>query len=198
MLTRPARPPALLYAISRTDQRVNETESVVARKSGLDPLVAISLTGILLFFLLFGSVAYRNLESLRDNSERIFHSHKVIVALGQLLSRTQDAETGQRGFLLTNDERNLEPYDLAVRTLSQRLQEIVVLTSDNPSQQARIETLKLHVDAKLAELKETIELRRTRGLDAAPSIVNSDKGKREMDDIRAELASMGQVEADLR
>jgi CheY-like chemotaxis protein/signal transduction histidine kinase/CHASE3 domain sensor protein len=168
------------------------------RTWGLDPVVAFSLAGAIAFFVISGAVAYFNLQSLRENNQRVVHSHDVIVALDELLSRAQDAETGQRGFLLTNNQRYLDPYNSALSAIPQKLAEIAELTSDNPAQQRRIVTLKTHVDAKLAELKETIDLRSTRGIEAVLAIVNSDRGKVEMDAIRAQLAAMGKEESDLR
>jgi signal transduction histidine kinase/CHASE3 domain sensor protein len=168
------------------------------RRLGLDPVVAFSLAGALVFFLISGAIAYSNLQILRDNNQQIVHSHEVIIALDELLSSAQDAETGQRGFLLTNNERYLEPYNSALLAIPPRLDEITQLTSDNPAQTPRITALKLHARAKLAELKETIDLRRTQGLDSALAVVNSDRGKVEMDAIRAQIAAMGQEEAQLR
>ena len=168
------------------------------RRLGPGPVVALSLAGAVVFFLISGAVAYFNLQTLRDDNQRIVHSHEVIIALGELLSSTQDAETGQRGFLLTNNEKYLEPYNSALLTIPPRLDEIAELTSDNPGQKPRIAALKLHVGAKLAELKETIDLRHTQGLEAALAVVNSDRGKVEMDAVRAQVAAMGQEEAELR
>ena len=168
------------------------------RRLGLDPVVAFSLAGALVFFLISGAIAYSNLQTLRDNNQQIVHSHEVIIALDELLSSAQDAETGQRGFLLTNNERYLEPYNSALLAIPPRLDEIAQLTSDNPAQTPRITALKLHARAKLAELKETIDLRRTQGLNSALAVVNSDRGKVEMDAIRAQIAAMGQEEAQLR
>src|SRR5580698_9101905 len=142
------------------------------RKLGLDPVVSLSLAGAVVFFLISGAVAYFNLQTLRDDNQRIVHSHEVIIALDELLSSTQDAATGQRGFLLTNNEKYLEPYNSALLAIPPRLDEIAQLTSANPAQMPRIAALRLHVGAKLAELKETIDLRHTQGLDAALAVVN--------------------------
>jgi signal transduction histidine kinase/CheY-like chemotaxis protein/CHASE3 domain sensor protein len=158
----------------------------------------LGLAGALIFFLVSGAVEYRNLETLRDNNQKAIHSHEVNSTLDQLLSSLQDAETGQRGFLLTNNDRYLQPYAAAVTAITQRLEEIARLTADNPAQQARIPRLRLLVDAKLAELRETIELRRTRGFDAALAVVISDRGKAEMDEIRAQIEAMDREEAGLR
>jgi signal transduction histidine kinase/DNA-binding response OmpR family regulator/CHASE3 domain sensor protein len=176
----------------------NTTSRASGRKLALDPGVAFSLAGAIAFFLASGILAYFNLQTLRENNQKIIHSHEVIIALDELLSSTQDAETGQRGFLLTNNVRYLDPYNSAARAIPQRLNEIAELTGDNPVQQRRIAALKLHVGAKLAELKETIDLRRNQGAEAALAVVNSDRGKIEMDAIRVQLAAMGQEEAALR
>ena len=118
--------------------------------------------------------------------------------MDELLSSTQDAETGQRGFLLTNNERYLDPYNTALDTIPAKIQEIGELTSDNPAQVRRLPILKQHVDAKLAELKQTIDLRRSQGLDAALAVVNSDRGKVAMDAVRGQLSAMSREEAVLR
>ena len=168
------------------------------RTWGLDPVVVFSLAGAIAFFVISGVIAYFNLQSLRENNQRVVHSHDVIVALDELLSKVQDAETGQRGFLLTNNERYLDPYNSALSAIPQKLAEIAELTRDNPGQQRRIVTLETHVGAKLAELQETIDLRSARGMEAVLAIVNSDRGKVEMDAIRTQLAAMGKEESDLR
>jgi signal transduction histidine kinase/CheY-like chemotaxis protein/CHASE3 domain sensor protein len=168
------------------------------RKPGMDPLVAFGLAGVLAFFLVSGLVAYLNVRTLRDDNQQIVHSHQVITTLDGLLSTVKDAETGQRGYLLTDNDHYLEPYNAAVLAVTSQLDQLAKLTSDNQNQQDRIGPLKLHIAAKLAELKQTIDLRRTQGAAAALAIVASDRGKIEMDTIRDQLAAMDQEEADLR
>jgi signal transduction histidine kinase/CHASE3 domain sensor protein len=174
------------------------SQDISRGRLGLDPVVAFSLAGVIVFFLISGAFAYINLKTLRENTDAIVHSHEVIIALDELLSSAQDAETGQRGFLLTNNERYLEPYNAALNTMPQKLQEIGELTSDNPAQVRRLPVLKQHVDAKLAELRQSIDLRRGQELEAALAVVNSDRGKAEMDAIRGQLSAMSQEEASLR
>jgi CheY-like chemotaxis protein/signal transduction histidine kinase/CHASE3 domain sensor protein len=165
---------------------------------GLDLTVGVALVGVLIFFVISGLVAYFNLETLREDNAKIVHSHQVIAALDALLSAAQDAETGQRGFLLTGNDKYLDPYNAALAAIPPKINELTELTNDNPAQQPRIAALRTHIDAKLAELKETIEVRRSRGTDSALAIVTTDRGKVEMDAIRAQLAAMDQTEAELR
>ncbi len=174
------------------------SRAALKRKPGLDPAIALSLIVVLIFFIGSGIVAYLNLQTLKDDNQKIVHSHEVIAALDDLLSSAKDAETGQRGYLLTNNEKYLEPYENAVADLPSQIDRIAQLTSDNPVQQDRIAPLRLHVQAKLAELKQTIDLRRAQSAEAALAVVNTDRGKAEMDAVRAHLSAMDQTESDLR
>ena len=175
------------------------TDPATSRRSlGLDPAVALGLAAAIVFFLVSGAVAFFNLQALREGNQRIVQTHQTIVALDQMLSSVQDAETGQRGFLLTNDQRYLEPYNAALRAIPLKLDEIEELSGGTAAQRPRVAALRQHVEAKLAELRETIELRRSEGLDAALAVVNSDRGKAEMDAIRGQIAAMAEAETQIR
>jgi CheY-like chemotaxis protein/CHASE3 domain sensor protein len=160
---------------------------------GLDPAVAFGLACAVAFFLGSGVVAYLNLQALREGNQNIIRTHQAIIGLDQLLFSLQDAETGQRGFVITGNEKYLEPYNSAVQAIPQKLDAIATLTEGNLSQAPRLSALERHVEAKLAELASTIELRRT-SFDAALTAVNSDRGKVEMDGIREQLDAMTQEE----
>ena len=167
-------------------------------RSGAETWTAIGLAGVVAFFLISGLVAYLNIRALQADNQKIYHSHDVLAALDELVSTAQDAETGQRGFLLTGSEKYLEPYDAAVGAAAIRLDAVAALTADNPVQQVNIIQLRRHLDAKLAELRETIALRRTKGIEAALAVVATDRGKIEMDAIRAQAKVMRQEEQRLR
>jgi len=107
----------------------------------------------------------------------------------RLLSTLQDAETGQRGYLLTQEEENLAPYQAALGLLQTNLSELKQLTSDNPSQQQRLGRLEPLISQELAELKQTIELRRSRGLPAALAVVTTGTGRNQMGQIRGQVAA---------
>ncbi len=166
--------------------------------SRLETWSALALAVVLVFFLLSGGLAVLNIQTLRENNDRIRHSHTVIVSLNDLLSTAQDAETGQRGFLLTGDSRYLAPYEQATSAASARIEEVAALTHDNPVQQGHVVQLRRHVNAKLQELADTIRLRRTSGPLAALAVVTTDRGKVEMDAIRSQLDLMRQEEVRLR
>jgi CHASE3 domain sensor protein len=142
-------------------------------------------------------VAYYNASRLIENDTWVKHTHQVRTDLASLLSQLKDAETGQRGYIMTGEESYLAPYQGAVGAIPATLDGLRKLTSDNPSQQRRLATITAPLNVKLAELRQTIELRRNQGLDAALKVVLSNAGKDAMDQVRAILAEADHEEADL-
>jgi len=150
-----------------------------------------------LTLLVIASFSYRNITGLIENDGWVEHSHQVRTDLAILLSEMKDAETGQRGFLLTGNESYLEPHQTALREVKGTLAEFGRLTADNPHQQRRAAALSTLIDSKLAELQQTIDLRRTQGIDAALKIVLNNTGKIFMDQIRALVGEADQEEIEL-
>ncbi|WP_211352625.1 response regulator [Luteibacter pinisoli] len=158
----------------------------------------LALLFVVVFFVCSGLVAGANIHTIRSDNALVIRSQETVAALGDILSSIQDAETGQRGYLLTGNEGYLEPYKASLTLMPARLETIRVTLDGDAGQQARLRELGVRIGDKLAELRETIELRRGQGLEAALRVVNSDRGKASMDDIRARLAAMRAVEFDLR
>src|ERR1700689_372837 len=163
--------------------------SSTALGSGADLLIWLGLAAATLFFVATGAVAYLNFQTLKQDSAFVVRSGETLTALEDVLSTVKDAETGQRGYLLTNNESYLQPYSAAAQEIGPRLDALKRLTMDNPAQQDRLATLKQHIDAKLAELKQTIGLRQTQGQAGAIAVVQTDRGKRDMDAIRDEVSA---------
>ena len=114
--------------------------------------------------------------ALRQSQALVSHTFEVIAAAHSLDRSVQDAERGQRGFLITGDDSYLKPYEAGVRALPGKLQELRQLTRDNSDQQRHIAVLDKEIQAKLAELKTTIDLRRSEGFDAARRVVDTNVG----------------------
>ena len=140
--------------------------------------------------VILGVVSYRTTIGFVAASARTVHSHDVLEKLANLLSDLQDAETGQRGFVITGEDPYLEPYRSGIANVSQTLQALRALTADNPNQQQRLERLQPLVAGKLAELKATIDLRNSKGFEVAAQAVQNDQGKKLMDEIRVTLSAM--------
>lgn len=152
--------------------------------------IALGYLLALLALVAIGLTAHRSLEGLLGAANWKDHTYAVLGQLDSVATLLKDAETGQRGYLLTGQERYLEPYVLAVRKLDNTLQALQQATRDNPAQQQRLQQVRQATANKLAELKQTIDLRRDAGQQAAVALVLTDQGKRDMDALRRLLAEM--------
>jgi PAS domain S-box-containing protein len=123
-------------------------------------------------------------------SRAVFH-RRAIAQSEELLSTLKDAETGQRGFIITGDENYLEPYNMALARLPEELASLKSETRvEIPAEElAGIEQL---ARKKLSELQTTIQLRRTGGFDAAAEVVKTDVGKETMDSLRSAITQLQQ------
>lgn len=156
--------------------------------------------GFTLAFVLLaviGAIAHRSISSLSTTSDSVAHTYEILGRLARLLSALKDAETGQRGFLLVGDDTYLAPYEAALRDIPRTIDDLRALTADNADQQRRLVEVGPLVDAKLAELARTVELRRDGAVDEALVIVRTDEGKRLMDGIRGVAAAIEQDEREL-
>src|SRR5689334_17267828 len=168
------------------------------RRGRTDLAFYLGLAAVVLFFVAAGAVSYVNTRALQQSAREVAHTHEVLLALSDVLSLMKDAETGQRGFILTGDEKYLAPYTAALAAVDTRVADLERLTAGNADQQARIPALKDNLDAKRRELAETIAIRRTMGFEAARVAVASDRGKIAMDALRQRIEAMQRIEEALR
>ena len=104
-----------------------------------------------------------------------------------------DAETGQRGYVITGDPAFLQPYESALANAPDIARNVRRLV-DDPSQAARLDAIDGLWRSKLAELRQTIEARRGGDIAGATALVAEGAGKRHMDAIRTEFAGLVAVE----
>jgi methyl-accepting chemotaxis protein len=146
--------------------------------------------------MIIGAISYGTTVKLVQSLDWLTHSHRVLDQLETLLSTMDNAETGQRGFIITAKENYLQPYEGARDAAEQKLKDLRQLTTDNPIQERRLDALEPLVASKFAELQTVIDLRRSKGFGPALQAVLTNKGKNEMDAIRRLLAEM-EYEEDL-
>ena len=115
------------------------------------------------------------------------HSLMVRQATEHLFSLIQDAETGQRGFLLTGDASYLAPFYTAKTEIPAAENTLRSLTTDNPLQQSRLAKLYPLVERKIGELSRTIELAKAGNTDEALKGVGTNQGRDLMSGIRSAL-----------
>ncbi len=134
--------------------------------------------------VLIGAISYQNTGVLINTNDYIKKTQEKINRLEQLLSEVKDAETGQRGYILTREKRYLRPYQKALVNVTEEIEELKNLTADQPNQHKQLLTLESLIAAKQAELKQTIDLRQNLGFAAALQVVRTNKGQNLMDEIR--------------
>src|SRR5215467_8516476 len=132
-------------------RRSNDMTVFSSWTAGKKLLAGFGLSAFTLVAIAF--IAYVNTGRLIDNDAWVKHTYQVRTELADLLSQMKDAETGQRGYLLTGDDNYLAPYKAAIVVVKGTLDELRRLTSDNPNQQRRLAALAPLIDSKLAELK---------------------------------------------
>jgi PAS domain S-box-containing protein len=142
------------------------------------------LAGALLILLVVSFLSYQDWSAFQRSAPQVQHSRALLQQVEQVLSSVKDAETGQRGFVLTGNPEYLEVYTQAVTALPSQLTVLRALVANEPVLRARTAMLNDLISEKLNELKETVALRQNEGFKAALGEVETNRGKRTMDDIR--------------
>ncbi|HUB24937.1 MAG TPA: CHASE3 domain-containing protein [Tepidisphaeraceae bacterium] len=155
--------------------------------------IAVGFASALVLLALIGVAAYRNVHSSLASEVAAERGWTIRLTLADLLSALQDVETGQRGFLLSGDERYLQPYQASFNTALGRIDRLSDLVSGDADQLRASQALKKLAAEELAIASQAVELRRTRGFEAAEAL--SGVGKQRMDQIRSIVKTMQDREA---
>jgi len=142
-------------------------------------------------------LSYDSLKLTERSAESLTRTVEVLAQIQSFVSTLKDAETGQRGFLLTGRESYLEPFLAAKDSLPAELARLRTLLRGDPAQAGRLDSLQTVTTDKLQELNETVELKRAGKADAALAIVLTDRGKNAMDRIRLVVDEMQNQERQL-
>jgi CheY-like chemotaxis protein/signal transduction histidine kinase len=142
-------------------------------------LVAIAAVTVI------AALSYQSLHSTENAAENLARTAEVQTHTEVLLSTLKDAETGQRGYLLTGREDYLAPFLDAKHALPAQFASLAALIAQDPAQRVRLETLKSLAAEKMDELGETVELKRAGQTEDAMKLVLTDRGKNTMDRVRA-------------
>ena len=169
-------------------------QKMMKRSNAPLPLATmIGLGAAVLAVLFIALFSYRSLISRAESAARVTRSLEVLEQLEGVLSTLKDAETGQRGFLLTGSESYLGPFNEAKAGLSAELIGLQQLL-ETAEQHRRLAQVRSFANDKLGELQQTIDLRRQDRSEAALEIVRSDRGRATMDRLRTIVAQMEMVE----
>ncbi len=169
-----------------------ERQALLSR-SRAPAVVAAILIPLLLLFVGWELVnEFRSNRTVRAEVDRSYETRSQIQRVFSLL---QDAETGQRGYVITGEERFLEPYDRATDQLDAQMSALAALFDEGDDQAADFSRLEALADRKVREMERVIDARQNQGAEAGMATVASGQGKAIMDDVREVVARMTEVEA---
>lgn len=144
--------------------------------------------GISLLLLILSSVAsFFSINSLLYSADRVRHTNDIITNLESVISVLKDAETGQRGFLLTGDDRFLEPYNGSYEKALRLVNEVKTKTADNTAQQLDCDRLNQTITRRLSLLQNRIDDKRS-GREISTDLLL--QGKADMDGARSIIKTM--------
>lgn len=144
----------------------------------------------LIFIIGFGALTYYVSSDLLNTFAARRQSSLALNQSSIVMSLIQDAETGQRGYVLTGLDTYLEPFTKAKAKLPAAMSELEKLAAKSDTGQNSLPELKSKVVAKLDELQKTISLRSSGGLQPALEVVLTNEGKADMDRIREILEDL--------
>lgn len=153
--------------------------------------------GVALVIVLVGGASLYALLESGKAADAVQHSESVRVQLDRVMATIVDAETGQRGYILTQDTSYLAPYNSARTDLDHELAAVRELSVNNALRRARIDSLSLVADAKLVEMNETIVLAQAGKHDSALKVVIAGRGARLTDRARQLIAEMKDTQTGL-
>ena len=147
--------------------------------------------------IVIAALSYESLRSTQASSAALARAVELLAQIQGVLSTLKDAETGQRGYLLTGREGYLEPYLSAKGSLPKQLARLRGPLVSDPTQRERFEALESLANDKMTELDQTVGLHRAGQADAALAIVLTDRGKNIMDQIRDAASDLSNAQREV-
>jgi signal transduction histidine kinase/CheY-like chemotaxis protein/CHASE3 domain sensor protein len=155
--------------------------------SSLKSNLRIGLGLSLLILFITSLASFISIQNLIKSADLVSHSNRVMSSLDGVISTLKDAETGQRGYLLTGDKDFLEPYIGAEDHAKELLNTVALETKDNPFQQQNTKHLQDYVNNRLSIIDQTIKLKDKGGNVSVSELL---RGKVFMDDARNTIKKM--------
>ena len=187
---------ALCAAVLCSRPEVKPVAALLGRWS-VERSIAIGFAGALLMLCMIGLVAYHTSARVIQDNVEANRGSNTAAALDELDTLIVNAETGQRGYLLTGDEGYLQPYTVAIAAIDNRVALLRAAVARHPDEARRLAILEPLIQMKLAELRRTVTLRREKGVDAAVAVVRTGEGRLLMHQIRSLLDETGAAERQL-
>ncbi len=144
-----------------------------------------------------GRTLYQSTTRQVEDARWVSHTREVVATSPELLTSLVDAETGQRGFVITGEESYLTPYTAGVAAAETTRKRLAELVKDNVKQTSRLDAFTPMITERLTTLQDAVEARRRSDFAAAQQIILSGRGKVATDTIRQRIRDLRIEEEDL-
>lgn len=162
-------------------------QKFVFPKIGTSMLLAVMVVAVLFF------INDQNFDRSTAATLQIEDSTKTLAVLNKLQGQIIDAETGQRGYLLTGNEQYIAPYTNSTTEINKSLDALHALVANLPKQSVIYDSLIKHISRKLAELELTVRMRKEGNQDAWKYVLSTDIGQLQMDKIRSHISELSDI-----
>lgn len=137
------------------------------------------------------------LENLLSQHRAVERTYQQQVAIAELISDLKDAETGQRGFVITGNPAFLEPYSRSRSNIDGKLRDLEkIFAGENRVVRGHVGRIATLVPDKFEELQRVLDVQKSDGQNAAAALISKGIGKRLMDQIRSEESAIAQYQDD--
>lgn len=158
---------------------------------------ALALAAAALLLIATGLLTARSARNMLEATALVRHTLEVLVEIQSLASSVTRVESGSRGFVLSGDDRFLDDFEASTAAVPGHLAKLDALTKDHAIQQGHLAAARPLLLRKVAFVRESIELRRTQGVETASAQVASGEGRQLMSAARASLAALEAEEREL-
>ena len=157
-------------------------------KSPLFLKITFVISVAIIFFI--GGITFKHITVLKKSATYVNNSYEVNIELERLISYIKDAETGQRGYLLSNDDEFLKPYYKSSSLITNSYKRVEKLTSGSRTQQSNLKKLRYYINKRQNYLSKSLHLMKRNEFDEKTFKTNLMIGKQTMDSIRLKMEEM--------
>jgi PAS domain S-box-containing protein len=150
----------------------------------------LPIAAVFLAVILSGALSFHELTVLRNDNAVVSHGYEIQQQLQALLSELKDAETGQRGYLYTNNPEYLQPYSDARAAIGSTFARLADLTKNEPRQRDELGEIRVLLDKKLNEMSETVNYQESGDVAKARALVETNAGLELMQQLRTAMGKL--------
>lgn len=159
-----------------------------------DYSVVLSWTLVFLVLIANSVLSYFNFRYVAQSNDQVRSQYEKMLLTNKVLRLIVDAETGQRGYIITGDKTYLQPYHQALSVLDGQLTRLRDTFAGDEEQLEKVDRIIMDIDFKRKEMKNILELRNAESLDAARDRMMKNLGRKYMDDVRDQIQNMNDHE----